>query len=160
MWHIECTESISMTNESDLPGVLCHIDDIVVFGSTPNEHDSRFKLCWNESKLLVLNHLTVTNAISPSHTSCFLACCWTSWFALNYKCKLLYHTWLCYNCGIKLRGLPITRRIAWSKLYTVRISVGYLVYKIHAFERMCVNRANIIYWHSCLINRILFFYYL
>ena len=26
---------------SDLPGVLCHIDDIVVFGSTPEEHDSR-----------------------------------------------------------------------------------------------------------------------
>jgi len=26
---------------SDLSGVLCHIDDIVVFGSTPEEHDSR-----------------------------------------------------------------------------------------------------------------------
>jgi len=28
---------------SNLPGVLCHIDDIVVFGSTPEEHDSRLR---------------------------------------------------------------------------------------------------------------------
>ena len=28
---------------SDLPGVLCHIDDILIFGNTPDEHDSRLQ---------------------------------------------------------------------------------------------------------------------
>ena len=28
---------------SDLPGVLCHVDGIVVFGSTPEVHDSRLR---------------------------------------------------------------------------------------------------------------------
>lgn len=35
---------------SDLPGVLCHIDDILVFGATPSEHDERFKAVLNRIK--------------------------------------------------------------------------------------------------------------
>jgi len=28
---------------SDLPGVLCHVDDVLVYGKDPAEHESRFQ---------------------------------------------------------------------------------------------------------------------
>ena len=42
---------------SDLPDVLCHIDDILVFGNTPNEHDSRLQaaLEWIKAAGITLN---------------------------------------------------------------------------------------------------------
>ena len=35
---------------SDLPGVLCHIDDILIFGNTPDEHDSRLQAALEQIK--------------------------------------------------------------------------------------------------------------
>ena len=42
---------------SDLPDVLCHIDDILVFGNTPDEHDSRLQaaLEWIKAAGITLN---------------------------------------------------------------------------------------------------------
>ena len=35
---------------SGLPGVLCHVDDILVFGATPSEHDDRLRAVLEQIK--------------------------------------------------------------------------------------------------------------
>lgn len=42
---------------SDLPGALCHIDDILVFGKTSEKHDSKLKavLEWIKEPGVTLN---------------------------------------------------------------------------------------------------------
>ena len=35
---------------SGLPGVLCHVDDILVFGATPSEHDGRLRAVFERIK--------------------------------------------------------------------------------------------------------------
>ena len=66
----------------DLPGVLCHIDDILVFGSTRDEHDSRLhavlerikaagitlnpdKCQFSQPQITFLGHVIDRNGISP-----------------------------------------------------------------------------------------------
>ena len=67
---------------SDLPGVLCHIDDILVFGTTKAEHDSRLhavletikaaeitlnpeKCRFSQPQITFLGHVIDCNGISP-----------------------------------------------------------------------------------------------
>ena len=66
----------------DLPGVICHIDDILVFGSTRDEHDSRLlavlerittagitlnpdKCQFSQPQITFLGHVIDRNGISP-----------------------------------------------------------------------------------------------
>ena len=66
----------------DLPGVLCHIDDILVFGTAREEHDSRLfavlerikaagitlnsdKCQFSQPKITFLGHVINRNGISP-----------------------------------------------------------------------------------------------
>ena len=67
---------------SDLPGVLCHIDDILIFGNTPDEHDSRLqaalerikaagitlngeKCKFSQPRITFLGHVIDKQGISP-----------------------------------------------------------------------------------------------
>ena len=67
---------------SGLPGVLCHIDDILVFGTTTAEHDSRLctvlerikaagitlnveKCQFSQQRITFLGHVIDHNGISP-----------------------------------------------------------------------------------------------
>ena len=77
---------------SGLPGVLCHIDDILVFGTTPAEHDSRLqavleriksagitlnpdKCQFSQTQITFLGHVIDHHGISPDpqKTSAILA---------------------------------------------------------------------------------------
>ena len=67
---------------SGLPGVLCHVDDILVFGATPSEHDDRLravlerikgagitlnaeKFQFSQTRITFLGHVIDHHGISP-----------------------------------------------------------------------------------------------
>ena len=67
---------------SGLPGILCHIDDILVFGSTPAEHEHRLqavlsrikavgitlnadKCQFSQTRITFLGHVLDKDGISP-----------------------------------------------------------------------------------------------
>ena len=67
---------------SGLPGVLCHVDDILVFGATPSEHDDRLwavlerikdagvtinaeKFQFSQTRIMFLGHVIDHHGISP-----------------------------------------------------------------------------------------------
>ena len=67
---------------SSLPGVLCHVDDILVFGATPEEHDERLwavmerikgagvtlngeKCQFSQTRITFLGHIIDHHGISP-----------------------------------------------------------------------------------------------
>ena len=67
---------------SSLPGVLCHVDDIMVFGATPEEHDKRLqaglerikeagvtlnaeKCQFSQTQITFLGHVINHHGISP-----------------------------------------------------------------------------------------------
>ena len=54
---------------SGLPGVLCHIDEILVAGATPAEHDRRLQTVLDRIKAAGITR----SANSPKHVSSFLA---------------------------------------------------------------------------------------
>jgi len=69
-------------NLADIPGVLCHLDDVLVFGSNRTEHNSRLKQVlhriqsagatlnkdkcqFGKSSIKFLGHIIDGNGISP-----------------------------------------------------------------------------------------------
>ena len=51
---------------SGLPGIICHIDDILIYGKDQDEHDIRFRAALEAIKNagLTLNH-NLTNVLFP-----------------------------------------------------------------------------------------------